>query len=283
MGGLAKRVVVALDVRTNDAGDLVVTKGDQYDVREGSTAAGGEVRPARLARCCDVVGGFALAARCGFVTDKLFSEQICMRYMFNIGQPMRPASSMGMWHQMGCVGVAGAEPGQAGVAGGAVLRGGRRRDLLPQHHRLSGLPARRPAHAPGKRRPFQALKGTVHTVLVRRCPVRTLVAILLRRTIACPPLSNVEGMTCAPCPSQSCCGWWPGSDHDIFALHRNRSGLTQVLASASENVFVPLTVGGGIRDFTDAKGRHYGALEVAAAYFRSAPASVSCIELILGW
>ena len=31
---LVKRVVVALDVRTNDHGDLVVTKGDQYDVRE---------------------------------------------------------------------------------------------------------------------------------------------------------------------------------------------------------------------------------------------------------
>lgn len=30
----AKRVVVALDVRSNDHGDLVVTKGDQYDVRE---------------------------------------------------------------------------------------------------------------------------------------------------------------------------------------------------------------------------------------------------------
>ena len=42
--GLAKRVVVALDVRSNDAGDLVVTKGDQYDVREGGTASGGEVR-----------------------------------------------------------------------------------------------------------------------------------------------------------------------------------------------------------------------------------------------
>lgn len=32
--GLAKRVVACLDVRENDAGDLVVTKGDQYDVRE---------------------------------------------------------------------------------------------------------------------------------------------------------------------------------------------------------------------------------------------------------
>ena len=56
MSGLAKRVVVALDVRTNDAGDLVVTKGDQYDVREGSTAAGGEVMPHDVSvQCCGVV------------------------------------------------------------------------------------------------------------------------------------------------------------------------------------------------------------------------------------
>ncbi|KAJ3208215.1 hypothetical protein HDU82_002798 [Entophlyctis luteolus] len=39
---LNKRVIACLDVRTNDAGDLVVTKGDQYDVRESST--GGDVR-----------------------------------------------------------------------------------------------------------------------------------------------------------------------------------------------------------------------------------------------
>lgn len=32
--GFTKRIVACLDVRTNDAGDLVVTKGDQYDVRE---------------------------------------------------------------------------------------------------------------------------------------------------------------------------------------------------------------------------------------------------------
>ena len=31
---LVKRVVACLDVRENDQGDLVVTKGDQYDVRE---------------------------------------------------------------------------------------------------------------------------------------------------------------------------------------------------------------------------------------------------------
>uniref|UniRef100_K3X4H3 Imidazole glycerol phosphate synthase hisHF n=1 Tax=Globisporangium ultimum (strain ATCC 200006 / CBS 805.95 / DAOM BR144) TaxID=431595 RepID=K3X4H3_GLOUD len=33
---LSKRVIACLDVRTNDQGDLVVTKGDQYDVRETS-------------------------------------------------------------------------------------------------------------------------------------------------------------------------------------------------------------------------------------------------------
>jgi len=46
---LTKRVIACLDVRTNDAGELVVTKGDRYDVREA-----GEVRnlgdPAALAR-----------------------------------------------------------------------------------------------------------------------------------------------------------------------------------------------------------------------------------------
>ncbi|KAF8202862.1 hypothetical protein BJ912DRAFT_942148 [Pholiota molesta] len=34
---LTKRIVACMDVRANDQGDLVVTKGDQYDVREKST------------------------------------------------------------------------------------------------------------------------------------------------------------------------------------------------------------------------------------------------------
>lgn len=43
--GLTCRVIACLDVRTNDDGDLVVTKGDQYDVREESgVKAGGQVR-----------------------------------------------------------------------------------------------------------------------------------------------------------------------------------------------------------------------------------------------
>ncbi|KAI4641993.1 uncharacterized protein J4E78_010294 [Alternaria triticimaculans] len=39
--GLTRRVIACLDVRTNDQGDLVVTKGDQYDVREKEGAGGG--------------------------------------------------------------------------------------------------------------------------------------------------------------------------------------------------------------------------------------------------
>ena len=50
--GLTRRVIACLDVRTNDQGDLVVTKGDQYDVREKS--AEGNVRnlgkPVEMAR-----------------------------------------------------------------------------------------------------------------------------------------------------------------------------------------------------------------------------------------
>ena len=53
--GLTRRIIACLDVRTNDEGDLVVTKGDQYDVREKGSAAGkGQVRnlgkPVEIAR-----------------------------------------------------------------------------------------------------------------------------------------------------------------------------------------------------------------------------------------
>ncbi|KAI3820515.1 hypothetical protein L1987_08063 [Smallanthus sonchifolius] len=45
--------------------------------------------------------------------------------------------------------------------------------------------------------------------------------------------------------------------------------MLQILKYTAENVFVPLTVGGGIRDFTDANGRYYSSLEVDTEYFRS--------------
>ncbi|XP_024021673.1 imidazole glycerol phosphate synthase hisHF, chloroplastic isoform X2 [Morus notabilis] len=51
--------------------------------------------------------------------------------------------------------------------------------------------------------------------------------------------------------------------------------MLQVLRYTSENVFVPLTVGGGIRDFTDVNGRHHSSLEVASEYFRSGADKIS--------
>lgn len=54
--GLTKRIIACLDVRANDGGDIVVTKGDQYGVREkgSGTESGGQVRnlgkPVELAK-----------------------------------------------------------------------------------------------------------------------------------------------------------------------------------------------------------------------------------------
>jgi glutamine amidotransferase/cyclase len=128
--GLAKRVIACLDVRANDAGDLVVTKGDQYDVREPS--AGGEVR--------------------------------------NLGKPVELA-----------------------------------------------------------RRYFQ--EGADEVTFL-----------------------NITGFRDFPM-------------EDLPML--------EVLRQASEGVFVPLTVGGGIRGFTDGTGKTYSALEVAAEYFRSGADKIS--------
>ncbi|WPL15652.1 Imidazole glycerol phosphate synthase subunit HisF [Thiorhodovibrio winogradskyi] len=51
--------------------------------------------------------------------------------------------------------------------------------------------------------------------------------------------------------------------------------MLKVLRRASEQIFVPLTIGGGIRAFTDSDGRHYSALGVATEYFRSGADKVS--------
>lgn len=51
--------------------------------------------------------------------------------------------------------------------------------------------------------------------------------------------------------------------------------MIEVLKETSKNVFVPLTIGGGIRDFTDRNGKKYTALEVAAEYFRSGADKIS--------
>lgn len=51
--------------------------------------------------------------------------------------------------------------------------------------------------------------------------------------------------------------------------------MLDVLEQTSKNVFVPLTIGGGIRDYTDSNGKTYTALDVAAQYFRSGADKVS--------
>jgi len=51
--------------------------------------------------------------------------------------------------------------------------------------------------------------------------------------------------------------------------------MLEVLRRTSENVFVPLTIGGGIRAFTDAEGHSYSALDVASEYFRSGADKIS--------
>ncbi len=51
--------------------------------------------------------------------------------------------------------------------------------------------------------------------------------------------------------------------------------MLEILQRTSENVFVPLTIGGGIREFTDTDGKFYSALDVASEYFRSGADKIS--------
>ncbi len=51
--------------------------------------------------------------------------------------------------------------------------------------------------------------------------------------------------------------------------------MLEVLQRTSENVFVPLTIGGGIREFTDSNGKEYTSLDVASEYFRSGADKIS--------
>lgn len=51
--------------------------------------------------------------------------------------------------------------------------------------------------------------------------------------------------------------------------------MLEVLRRTSEEVFVPLTIGGGIREYTGSDGIYYSALDVAAEYFRSGADKIS--------
>jgi imidazole glycerol-phosphate synthase len=51
--------------------------------------------------------------------------------------------------------------------------------------------------------------------------------------------------------------------------------MLDVLKRASRHIFVPLTIGGGIREYTDKDKRHYSSLDVASEYFRSGADKIS--------
>jgi glutamine amidotransferase/cyclase len=51
--------------------------------------------------------------------------------------------------------------------------------------------------------------------------------------------------------------------------------MLALLNRAAEKIFVPLTIGGGIRSFVDPQGQKYDAVEVADAYFRAGADKVS--------
>jgi len=51
--------------------------------------------------------------------------------------------------------------------------------------------------------------------------------------------------------------------------------MLEMLRDAAAKVFVPLTVGGGIRSYTDKQGNSYDAVQVADAYFRAGADKIS--------
>lgn len=51
--------------------------------------------------------------------------------------------------------------------------------------------------------------------------------------------------------------------------------MIEVLLRTSEQVFVPLTIGGGIREYKASDGQEYSALDVASEYFRSGADKIS--------
>jgi imidazole glycerol-phosphate synthase len=51
--------------------------------------------------------------------------------------------------------------------------------------------------------------------------------------------------------------------------------MLEVLKQTSLKVFVPLTIGGGIRDYTDKNGKYYSSLDVVSEYFRSGADKIS--------
>ncbi|EUC53805.1 imidazole glycerol phosphate synthase subunit hisH [Rhizoctonia solani AG-3 Rhs1AP] len=79
--GFIRRVVACMDVRANDQGDLVVTKGDQYDVREKETGpqtqvdSGSSSRPSSPTRAVRNLGKPVALARAYYDAG---ADEICL-------------------------------------------------------------------------------------------------------------------------------------------------------------------------------------------------------------
>jgi imidazole glycerol-phosphate synthase len=170
---LSNRVIACLDVRSNDAGDLIVTKGDQYDVRESAPAPAAPPAPAPADADADADA-----------------------------PPTAAPAAEGM--AAGGVATASSTWNDGGV-------------------RNLGKPVELAA------RYFD--EGADEVVFLNICSFRNS----------------------------------PLADFPLVAL----------LESASARVFVPLTIGGGIRDYVDDTGAKHSALDVAAAYFRAGADKVS--------
>jgi len=112
------------------------------------------------------------------------------------------------------------------------------------------------------------LAGTREAVRPTACPQTTKLA---KRIIACLDVrANDRGDLVVT----------KGDQYDVREEGTVRNlgkpvPMLEVLQRTSQHVFVPLTIGGGIRDFTDRDGRFYSALEVASQYFRSGADKVS--------
>jgi glutamine amidotransferase/cyclase len=169
---LAKRIVACLDVRSNDNGDLVVTKGDQYDVREEGVGdddikEGGGTKPGQHEP----------------VTKK---QKVCNK---KTGSDVLNATTSNN--------------------SGRVRNLGKPRDLAKRYYE----------------------EGADEIVFL-----------------------NITSFRSSPMSDQP---------------------LLNLLRETSKSVFVPLTIGGGIRNYKDTDGHEWTALDVASQYFRAGADKVS--------
>ncbi|GAA5967160.1 hypothetical protein JCM11641_000458 [Rhodosporidiobolus odoratus] len=175
--GFTKRIVACLDVRANDDGDLVVTKGDQYDVREAEESeTSGEEKSSGAPEESSAVSPTSVVASTTLPSSTVSADPSApppakrQRQVRNLGKPVDLA----------------------------------RRYFAEGADEVAFL----------------------NITSFRACPL-----------------------------------------HD--------QPMLDVIRQAAETVFVPLTIGGGIRDTTDPDGTSRSALEVAGTYFRCGADKVS--------